>query len=460
MESNDAVALHMESIKQFLASLDPLLLILGENRKHEKEFVETIINRHRAEYHIIHMTSHTDTTPSDIIELLTKHWAEITPQPNAKLETQIQTLLEALSATRKPCLFVLDSADQLPLNTLAALSHIVMQQDTMFTNLHIILSGNTALDDSLNNLIAIEPMHIILDAMSESKANIFMQNYFDKKHVDVNNTAMQQVMHRIYNKSYGLPKKMVSMLHKISAEHLTAPNEKKWHDNLPILAIPNLIKKNTTRAISLSALVAIGFYLTWHQHHTTPFNSTQLPIGDHFTVAAAPETSKQNTINLSDINTENVEAQIQMQIDESKQLAPKTKTYVAHNTIITPTPKNTTTRLASNKPINVTIKKPIAKKSPTIHVAKKKPAQPVTHKTLSTFYTLQIMSTSNKRALNKYKNTHHLNAALIKTKYKGKAWFLLGYGHFKSHQEANQALKQAPSNIKKFHPWIRAIKQT
>ena len=447
MESSNKLEHYIEIINQFLIGQDPLLLILGESRPHEKELVETIIKRNRAEFHIIHMTSRCDSTPLEIIDLITKHWAKSNAKPDEKLETQIQSLLEALSTSQQPCLLVLDYADQLPLNTLAALSHIAMHQETKLTNLHIILAGNPTLDDSLKNLIAKEPLRLILNPMSHSEAHKYMHRYFEKKDINANNTALQQIMERIYCNSYGLPKKMVALLRKISSEQLTVPVKKNWRDNLPTITVPNISKKNITRITSLAGLVVLGFYLTLHQH--SGFNASRLPIGDHF--IAIKSLKSQDTAKLENINTDNVEAQIQMQIDESKQLTPKRTHHLPRNTIIAENDEDTPIKIVPTKPLHIAIKKQVNKKVIVHQKIIKLPSK---------FYTLQLMSTNNKNALNNYKQKHHLNAALIKTKYKGKDWFLLGYGHFKTREMAKQALKKAPPTIKKFNPWVRPIKQT
>ncbi|MCH9643809.1 MAG: SPOR domain-containing protein [Gammaproteobacteria bacterium] len=164
------------------------------------------------------------------------------------------------------------------------------------------------------------------------------------------------------------------------------------------------------RAVALAGLLLTTFYMNWHYHHQ--HNSFEKPPNNAVLFAADKQP-------------------LPLQPIKPKAPAATTLTKLA-------TPKYAVTK----KPINM---------APTNVTPVPTKPQP--------FYTLQLMSEANQAALQHFASAHNLrqNAQVYPTHYKGKPWYLLGYGHYSNIANAKHALAHLPNDIKMLKPWIRPM---
>lgn len=76
------------------------------------------------------------------------------------------------------------------------------------------------------------------------------------------------------------------------------------------------------------------------------------------------------------------------------------------------------------------------------------------------FYTLQILASRNRDALQKFMNDHHLNNHLLNKNiyyYRKKNKYILLYGIFSSYEKAMKARKNLPLALQNLKPWTRNI---
>lgn len=75
-------------------------------------------------------------------------------------------------------------------------------------------------------------------------------------------------------------------------------------------------------------------------------------------------------------------------------------------------------------------------------------------------YTMQLLAAQEKTALEKYRTKHPSlkDAKIAHTLRKGKEWYVLIIGSFKTTKEANAFLKKQPKPISTSKPWIRRFK--
>jgi len=74
-------------------------------------------------------------------------------------------------------------------------------------------------------------------------------------------------------------------------------------------------------------------------------------------------------------------------------------------------------------------------------------------------YTVQLLGASRAAFVHQFIAAHELEgrAVLIKTRRKGKDWFVLLYGTYPTKQEARAALANLPDTLKEASPWLRSI---
>ncbi|MFK5986136.1 MAG: SPOR domain-containing protein, partial [Pseudomonadota bacterium] len=76
------------------------------------------------------------------------------------------------------------------------------------------------------------------------------------------------------------------------------------------------------------------------------------------------------------------------------------------------------------------------------------------------FFTLQLLGSSNNSAIQKVLTKHKDHQKLFgyKSIRKSKDWYILIYGSYSSKQKAQQAYKKLPKSLKTTKPWVRNIK--
>ena len=78
----------------------------------------------------------------------------------------------------------------------------------------------------------------------------------------------------------------------------------------------------------------------------------------------------------------------------------------------------------------------------------------------SSFYTLQLASSTNAKLIQKYFDENELNgkAGYYKNRREGENWYALVYGAYPSVNSANAAIKTLPKDLRKWSPWVRKLK--
>ncbi len=261
------------------------------------------------------------------------------------------------------------------------------------------------------------------------------------------------------------------------------PDPERSHPE-PAHKAPSL-KTHKTRWISLIflALVLLGlyFYETGPKTDSQPYHelaeSALTPTLDESPAAPAPESSSANAP-MPTLDTQSNPIALTAPAPEPS-LSPATP--LVENTLTTPPTetKNTTepvpdaanlaaeTTKATETDSTLTLvqKAPAAAKTKTPPV-KKTPAptqstpakKAVAHS--GPGFTLQLMSSANQPALQKYIKEHKLGSQVqIRKTLRGSTpWYLLTYGHYSNSTQAHQALKTLPANLRQLHPWVRPVK--
>lgn len=74
-------------------------------------------------------------------------------------------------------------------------------------------------------------------------------------------------------------------------------------------------------------------------------------------------------------------------------------------------------------------------------------------------YTLQLLGSYNKADVVKFMNANGLEnqTAFYQTKFHGKDWYVLVYGHYQTASEAKAAIAQLPADLQKQKPWVKPM---
>ncbi|MEJ2765862.1 SPOR domain-containing protein [Photobacterium sp. MCCC 1A19761] len=93
--------------------------------------------------------------------------------------------------------------------------------------------------------------------------------------------------------------------------------------------------------------------------------------------------------------------------------------------------------------------KPAAAKKPTYHYAQEK----------TDGYTIQVLALSHNKGFQPYLNKLPSNQPvwMNQKQVQGLPWYTLLYGHFETRQQAEQALKNLPNDVKAYGPFIRSL---
>jgi TPR repeat protein len=96
---------------------------------------------------------------------------------------------------------------------------------------------------------------------------------------------------------------------------------------------------------------------------------------------------------------------------------------------------------------------PKEEKSPSL------PSSPQTFNVPSSYYTIQLLGSSNKKELMEYSKKYHLEgkAKYNSSKHQEKNWYVLHYGVYRTYNEAKQAIMQLPAEIRVQKPWVKSI---
>jgi septal ring-binding cell division protein DamX len=76
------------------------------------------------------------------------------------------------------------------------------------------------------------------------------------------------------------------------------------------------------------------------------------------------------------------------------------------------------------------------------------------------YYTLQLASSTNERLIQKYFRENQLagQAGYYRSRRSGEDWYALVYGAYPTVNDAKEAIKQLPEDLRKWSPWVRNIR--
>lgn len=463
----------LNAIKDFLQSQKPLMLIVGEKNSGKTNLLTDIILQVRASRHIIRVQGHPNLHPSQLTKVLSKHWTVENIDKDQRIETQLDQMLDGLTEHHQACILIIDDAHLLSLSVLAALTHLATQQDGKPTPLHLLLSGHAALSEKMNSLQTRDIPQLIVGALSRKDAFQKIKLLFDDAGISLPPADTDAILANIYQRSAGMHETLEHTVEKMIAHQKAMDSSAK-----AITSKYNIWKNHRVKMLSLLGLSITFFVLFQMQGHSlktlvknnaiVKFASTKLKFQNKkhklntikksgaIVLASAEKKSGPPILANTTKKYETVVLASTEKKSEPPILASTTKKSEAI-ALTNAEKKSEATALASmTKELEAAILAKTARK-PKKTVTLASTTQKTPPPTEKFKYTLQLMSGANEKALKEFINRHHLEriAAAVKMQYKGRDWYILTYGHYKSPRSAKQALKKLPKPLQKLHPWIR-----
>lgn len=149
-----AAAAHFETADAFLHSDEPLLLIVGQRHSGKSELLSALVDKIQVSRPVMRLRGKANLTPTDLTELLSKHWAIDLDRQRKRVQESLDAVLLQLQQHDQRCVLVVEHAHLLSLSVLAAIVHLALTQSESEgeTRLHVVLSGQASLVESLQRL--------------------------------------------------------------------------------------------------------------------------------------------------------------------------------------------------------------------------------------------------------------------------------------------------------------------
>lgn len=498
---------HLEYLQKFCTGTHPIVLIEGELGIGKTTLLAQFL-ADLDEAIVVYQLQGRSTLNA---EQLLFHLAQIFPIPLAEvtLPEQLQAFLRILEQQQKIFLLIIDDADLLPTETLAALTRLATLQDRQRLYLYTVLTSELRLDQQLENLSQEQGQELKIPCIALQALNLEnTRNYIKHRLLKAGLTGTfpfsMKMIGSIYELSGGVPGRINRVAQQMMIDTLKAQQERSTPSQTPAKSAQNskspFLRRHPILSVAAVAL-AVGF-IFW-----------RFPSSSHTQLATVNTVSPQITPEKAAAITAPVEIIKQklttQPIIKSPQIvkvatAPAaTAPLAAKTTVITPTIKteNKTVLTApttntvnfppllkpvtpvfnDNKPVahhipaparttppnikNVVLEKPIVSvpKKPTIaKSAAFAAALALDEKNLMTQqgYTIQVIGSRDPNDLQLFMAKYHYlpgNFLRFETQYENKPWYVLVFGRYADETQAKAALAKLPTELKTLQPWIRPL---
>ena len=135
----------LESLRRFLQSNTPLLLVIGEGSSSKSQLLSQLVADVQVDQRVIRLQGERHLQPAQLTTLLSRHWGLNIDLSNASYRHQLDAVITDLTHKQQSCVLIVDDAHRLPISTLAALSHLTIKQDNGTVYLHVLLLGKPEL---------------------------------------------------------------------------------------------------------------------------------------------------------------------------------------------------------------------------------------------------------------------------------------------------------------------------
>lgn len=384
----------LKTLKEFIHSPDALMLVLGEAGSGKTELLETLVNDVTAARSVIYLHGRQHIKPRFMIQNLSQHWNISVEDHGEPLVEQLRMLIDGLIRKNHFGTLVIDDAHLLPFSILAALVHIVIQQDKT-CHLHLILAGRTSLEDKVRTLHE-QAMRILrLGRVSLHEVRTHIEDFLEQTHITASEEVVDGIVERLYEQSHGVPCRIDKLLRELTLKDFMQPKTQKSHQ--PAMQQPPrrrfgvsqdmVLGERGARGFAVVALFATMFGLYWHEHHLSSVSPAQPAEPYHYATI-----------------------------------------------------------------------KPVPLPQPTLPTTAATPAPTVSVAQQHHGYTIQLMGSFKQTDVQqRLASLHLVHAQIFKEQFKDKPWYILGLGNYSTRQQAEQSLQNLPKPLRAKGAWVRPL---
>ncbi len=143
---------HLDSLHHFLHSNKPLFLLLGDSPPEKKAVLAESIRGLPASERLIRLQGHTELDPSKLFTILSTNCQIDFGDRDISQRRRVDELINQLNEREWVYTVIIDDADELPLATLATVSHLCLRQEGNPIRMYWVLSGKEGLLGEMRSL--------------------------------------------------------------------------------------------------------------------------------------------------------------------------------------------------------------------------------------------------------------------------------------------------------------------
>lgn len=497
-----------------------ILGIIGEEGVGKTTFSKSFINYVGESLQVHAIVADTNLTPIRLADIIEKGF-RLPQRENDILEERLDTLIADIQYSLLPCVLLIDDAHLLPKESLQALLYLIRSQSTNQMRLHVILFGNHNLQSHLANLAKQELSGELIQSMELSPFTLNGMKEYLKYRLEVAGHVgpspfSEQSLEHLYQLSDGVPEKINHAAQQYLLDNLniqpstTSKNFMQKYKSkiigasvimvvfLAFILIFNHPNKEAANQVASKNQPVLSFSSDVDNHNQQLNNSPpiQHSKNENIIASANPEPIQAAQLAEPVASPDNAKPQSNFRNAESEQeenLANKSNNNSlaalnAQNFQPDAASESATMQPVQGEPIRLGNQEDLneealdnngIKASPNKNISKKdlsakeknhsvknsharlttSKTEKVLLKTADNLYTLQLLGVAHEENLKRFLAQHKLqsNTYTYRTILRGKPWYVLIYGKYKSKTDADKAKHQLPLAVQHMIPWSRSF---
>lgn len=444
--------------------------------------------------HICQISGDDALEPQSLIDLIVEGF-NLTRQPVESLQEHCEVIIEVLHQRPQRSTLIIDDAHLLPIGTLQAILYLLNLQSDTKNQLQILLAGTENLRHNFHYLTeqhASTDIVCILDLepFTLTETAQYLNHCLQQAGFSGESIFDDDEIEQIYNQSEGVPLQINHFAKQLLVATEQPIGEQKMNESMK-----EFIEQHRTKLIGGGVLLLFVAALMWSllSSNSNKNDSSELvidqskvpqvsvaetvaqqqqlahpdqnpPLANPAPATVVPGNDQQSNANTAKINNP-VAADATGVVMDDESMAPAAaptgatataSAQPATNAVTTAAVPSVKSQPTAIKLAPVSVNAPETK-STTAAVTKKSSANKAMSKTARTGYTLQLIGLSDKKRLESFVHTNHLQGKIdyVHTQKNGKDWYVVLYGHYTTAAQARQAIAVLPKGVQALNPWVR-----
>lgn len=461
---------HMRYLQRFPAGPYPLLLIPGIVGCGKTTLLKRFVDQQNQPERFHYLRAEAQYSLSHLIFALYQNTNQ-----KARCENNLPDLFNQLAQHADKFgaqILVIDDAHRLSRETLIRLLHLLFEQDVAKSQLHVVLCGEPQLQEKVIGLLGEfapgrQVPRVEMESLSLQQTREYLEYRLAQAGLVAKFPFTQPMLKQVHAYSGGFPGRINRVAQQVLHDAAKLPTTSKGVASVAA----EFLDDHKIKIMSALLLVVTGV-LYWQLQ---PFNRPIMapvkmqatspapkPVAqqkqhfaaiDQLEAPANPQAEKmtvREAILAAMEHLEQKEAQNQADTNAYRTLALQQGAHYGQNHL----PQLAEKSAAPQQPEVVQASKAAAVLTKSVAKYTRQEQQLLTQRG----YTLQLMGSRDREGLDELIARHDLkNASYYRTRLKGKDWYVLVYGHFKTPAAAMTALRQLPQEIQGTKPWVRSL---